>query len=164
MRPLLPIVLACAMSSIVPVTASAQGHGRPGDRGGPEFRPPEREVRREGPHHFQRGERIAPQYRHRNYVVDDWRLHHLHAPPRGYEWIAVGADYLLVAIATGIIAEVMGPPPVAIAPPPPPPGFPSGPSIGGSAPPAYSYFCRSANAYYPYVAQCPEGWQTVQTR
>ncbi|MEO8203668.1 MAG: hypothetical protein ABI630_07370 [Betaproteobacteria bacterium] len=27
-------------------------------------------------------------------------------------------------------------------------------------PPAY-YFCRSANAYYPQVAQCAEGWQQV---
>jgi len=31
------------------------------------------------------------------------------------------------------------------------------------APPqqGYWYFCRSANAYYPYVQQCPEGWQPV---
>ena len=27
--------------------------------------------------------------------------------------------------------------------------------------PQYWYYCASANAYYPYVAQCPEGWQTV---
>jgi len=25
----------------------------------------------------------------------------------------------------------------------------------------YWYFCPSANAYYPYVQQCPEGWQPV---
>jgi hypothetical protein len=31
------------------------------------------------------------------------------------------------------------------------------------APPqqGYWYFCPSANAYYPYVQQCPEGWQPV---
>src|SRR6267143_871780 len=31
------------------------------------------------------------------------------------------------------------------------------------APPqqSYWYFCPSANAYYPYVQQCPEGWQAV---
>lgn len=23
------------------------------------------------------------------------------------------------------------------------------------------YFCPAANAYYPYVASCPSGWQTV---
>src|SRR6267378_2135334 len=27
--------------------------------------------------------------------------------------------------------------------------------------PGYWYFCPSANAYYPYVQQCPEGWQAV---
>ncbi|HXL74316.1 MAG TPA: hypothetical protein VN967_00545 [Burkholderiales bacterium] len=39
---------------------------------------------------------------------------------------------------------------------------------GYYAPPAaipqqqgYWYFCPSANAYYPYVQQCPEGWQPV---
>jgi hypothetical protein len=34
---------------------------------------------------------------------------------------------------------------------------------GVVAPPAtrYWYFCRSSNAYYPYVAACAEGWQQV---
>jgi hypothetical protein len=27
--------------------------------------------------------------------------------------------------------------------------------------PATWYFCREANAYYPYVKQCPGGWQRV---
>jgi hypothetical protein len=26
---------------------------------------------------------------------------------------------------------------------------------------AYWYFCAGANAYYPYVATCPGGWQAV---
>jgi hypothetical protein len=25
----------------------------------------------------------------------------------------------------------------------------------------YWYYCREANAYYPYVGECPEGWQRV---
>ena len=25
----------------------------------------------------------------------------------------------------------------------------------------YWYYCGSAGAYYPYVAECPEGWQPV---
>jgi len=29
------------------------------------------------------------------------------------------------------------------------------------APPSYWYFCAQSNAYYPYVAQCPGGWQQV---
>ena len=27
--------------------------------------------------------------------------------------------------------------------------------------PSYWYYCSSANAYYPYVKECPEGWQQV---
>jgi hypothetical protein len=32
-----------------------------------------------------------------------------------------------------------------------------------TAPPAtsYWYFCQASNAYYPYVASCPTGWQKV---
>jgi hypothetical protein len=29
------------------------------------------------------------------------------------------------------------------------------------APSTAWYFCRSENAYYPYVTTCPEGWQPV---
>lgn len=25
----------------------------------------------------------------------------------------------------------------------------------------YWYYCRAANAYYPYIASCPGGWQAV---
>ncbi len=61
-----------------------------------------------GPNHdFYRGERLPAEYRHRQYVVDDWRGHRLDAPPRGYHWIQTGGDYVLVAIATGIIAQLL---------------------------------------------------------
>jgi Ni/Co efflux regulator RcnB len=67
-----------------------------------------REERGAGPNHaFHRGDRIPVEYRHRNYVVDDWRGHHLSAPPRGYHWVQAGGDYVLVAIATGIILQLL---------------------------------------------------------
>jgi Ni/Co efflux regulator RcnB len=56
---------------------------------------------------WHRGGRIPAQYRSRQYVVNDWRGHHLHAPPRGYQWVQVGGDYVMVAIATGIIATLL---------------------------------------------------------
>ena len=58
-------------------------------------------------HRWHRGDRLPPEYRSHSYVVDDWRGHHLSAPPRGYHWVQQGNDYLLVAIATGIIASVL---------------------------------------------------------
>jgi Ni/Co efflux regulator RcnB len=61
-----------------------------------------------GPNHsFYRGDRLPPQYRGRQYVVNDWRGHHLNAPPRGYQWVQNGGDYILVAIATGVILQLL---------------------------------------------------------
>jgi Ni/Co efflux regulator RcnB len=37
----------------------------------------------------------------------DWHAHHLRQPPRGYEWREVDGNYVLAAIATGIIASVV---------------------------------------------------------
>ena len=56
---------------------------------------------------YYRGDRLPAEYRHRQYVVDDWRGHHLSAPPGGYQWVQSGNDYILVAIATGIIAQLL---------------------------------------------------------
>jgi Ni/Co efflux regulator RcnB len=56
---------------------------------------------------FHRGQRLAPQYRQRVYVVNDWRSHNLRSPPRGHHWVQIGGDYVLVAIATGVIVELL---------------------------------------------------------
>ncbi|WP_296446927.1 RcnB family protein [Rhodoferax sp. UBA5149] len=67
-----------------------------------------RDERGAGPNQqFHRGDRLPPEYRNRSYVVDDWRGHHLSAPPRGYHWVQTGGDYVLVAIATGIIMQLL---------------------------------------------------------
>jgi Ni/Co efflux regulator RcnB len=61
-----------------------------------------------GPRHdFRRGGRLPPEYRDRQYVVDDWRGHHLSAPPRGYHWVQTGSDYVLAAVATGVILDIL---------------------------------------------------------
>ena len=75
---------------------------------GPQYRPGGPGMRGAGPdHNWYRGGRVPPQYRTRHYVVNDWRGHHLSAPPRGYHWVQNGSDYLLVAIATGVIAQLI---------------------------------------------------------
>lgn len=61
-----------------------------------------------GPEHsFYAGKRLPPAYHQRRYVVEDWRGHQLRQPPRGYHWVQSGTDYLLVAVATGLIAQVL---------------------------------------------------------
>ncbi|MET0543778.1 MAG: RcnB family protein [Variovorax sp.] len=56
---------------------------------------------------WKRGGRVPNEYRGRNYVVNDYRAYHLNAPPRGYQWVGVGGDYVLAAVATGIIAQII---------------------------------------------------------
>ena len=58
-------------------------------------------------HRWVKGSRVPQQYRGHTYVVNDWRGHHLSAPPRGYHWIQNGGDYVMVAIATGIVAQII---------------------------------------------------------
>lgn len=56
---------------------------------------------------WRRGGRLPPEYRSRNYVVNDYRAYRLQPPPRGYQWIGVGGEFALAAIATGVIAQIV---------------------------------------------------------
>ena len=85
---------------------------RPGHAHGarpPAYRPPPGHAYRgAGPNHnWYRGSHLPPVYRTQHYVVNDWRAHRLHAPARGHYWVQNGADYLLVAIATGVIVQMV---------------------------------------------------------
>jgi len=78
-----------------------QGRDRHDDRGGYD-RHDDR-----GGHHWQRGQRISrDEWRH--YQRVDWRHHHLRRPPRGYEWRQSNdGNYVLAAVATGLIASII---------------------------------------------------------
>ncbi len=56
---------------------------------------------------YYRGDRLPAEYRHKQYVVDDWHGHHLSRPPRGHHWVRSGDDFVLIAISTGIIASIL---------------------------------------------------------
>jgi Ni/Co efflux regulator RcnB len=114
-----------AMSLATGEVAFAQGYGDRNDRGrndqaqrgNQQDRQQDRErgnnaerrdERGAGPNHdFRRGGRLPTEYRSRQYVVNDWRGHQLSAPPRGYHWVQTGGDYVLVAIATGVIMQLL---------------------------------------------------------
>jgi Ni/Co efflux regulator RcnB len=53
------------------------------------------------------GQRLPHSYRAPSYYVD-YRDYRLAPPPYGYHWVRVDNDIVLMAIATGIIAEVLG--------------------------------------------------------
>jgi Ni/Co efflux regulator RcnB len=43
---------------------------------------------------------------HRAHPID-YRTYHLKPPPRGYEWRSVDGNYVLAAVATGVIASAV---------------------------------------------------------
>ena len=56
---------------------------------------------------FHRGGHMPQYLRSQQYVVTDYGTHRLSAPPRGHYWGQVGNDYVLFAIATGVIASII---------------------------------------------------------
>jgi hypothetical protein len=86
--------------------------------------------------------------------------------PQGYTVVAPPADGSYTEQPPGPptqAGQTMPPPPQApqqYNPPMPP--APPGPPAGAPPPaPDKWYFCESANAYYPYVNSCKEGWRAV---
>ena len=61
-----------------------------------------REYRR-----WAKGQRLDARYRGNSYYVSDYRRHGLRHPPRGYRWQRVDNQYVLAAVATGLIASVI---------------------------------------------------------
>jgi Ni/Co efflux regulator RcnB len=58
---------------------------------------------------FRRGARMPVVYMQPRYYVNDWRDYRLAPPPRGYMWVRPpDGRFLLVAAATGLIAEILG--------------------------------------------------------
>ena len=60
-----------------------------------------------GPRHdYRKGDRLRAEDHRNEYVVNDWRERRLHEPPHGYHWVRSGDDFVLAAIATGVIADI----------------------------------------------------------
>ena len=79
------------------------------DRGRNEQQAQQQERERgAGPNHaYHRGDRLPAEEHTNRDVVDDWRGHNLNATPNGYHWVQSGNDYVLAAIATGVIADLL---------------------------------------------------------
>lgn len=92
-----------------PHQAPHMQHGPGAKPGHPHGMPPGQAKRMgAGPQHsWVQGGRLPQQYRSNNYVVNDWRGHGLKQPPRGKHWVQYGNDYILVAVATGVIAQII---------------------------------------------------------
>lgn len=56
-------------------------------------------------HRWTKGQRLPARYR--GQVVRDYRHYRLAPPPRGYNWVRVDNDYVLIAAATGLISSIL---------------------------------------------------------
>lgn len=53
-------------------------------------------------HQWHRGDRF---YGDRHSV--DWRHYHLRPPPPGYMWVQNGGEFVMIGVASGVIADVL---------------------------------------------------------
>jgi Ni/Co efflux regulator RcnB len=58
-------------------------------------------------HRWSKGHRATAAERRRMADVRDYRRYRLSAPPRGYKWVKVDNDYLMIGIATGVISSII---------------------------------------------------------
>jgi Ni/Co efflux regulator RcnB len=56
---------------------------------------------------WRRGGYLPPYYRGNSYIIRDYGYYRLRPPPRGYYWYRTGNDYVLAAIATGLIFDII---------------------------------------------------------
>jgi Ni/Co efflux regulator RcnB len=67
-----------------------------------EQRPPQHQQMAQA-HHWQHGQHYSGSRR----VVGNWSHYHLRQPPHGYEWVQDGSQFVLIGVASGIIADVL---------------------------------------------------------
>ena len=101
-----------AMSLVTSGFAFADGNGDQHDRGGNQHdrggdQHSQQHERGAGPHGYHNGDRLPASERSRRHVVNNWHQHNLRAPPKGYHWVQSGNDFVLVAITTGIIVDIL---------------------------------------------------------
>ncbi|MCF6368669.1 RcnB family protein [Rhizobium halophilum] len=58
-------------------------------------------------HRWNRGHRLQATERRHMRDVRDYHRYRLSAPPRGYRWVKVDNDFLLIGITSGIISSII---------------------------------------------------------
>lgn len=90
--------------------AKAPGHNRPNTNA---HRPNNRPDAYRPSHsarpiaHFKRGDRAPHHFRGHRYHVYNWNAHGLTPPPHGHHWAKIGNDFVLIAVATGVITTII---------------------------------------------------------
>ncbi len=101
MKKLTTVILATAVLAaplLATTEASAQDHRRPVVA--------ERDVH-VTKYKWSRGHRMTPTERRHMRDVRDYRRYRLSTPPRGYRWVQVDSDFLLIGSVNGVIANIV---------------------------------------------------------
>jgi Ni/Co efflux regulator RcnB len=115
------LIAATALPLLAPMSgAFAQGYDRHDDHRGNSMMMDRRDDhrgnammmqrhddRRDYRHNWRKGGRIDRHDWDRGTRIRDYRHYHLSRPPRGYEWRRVDDNYVLAAVAGGLIASVI---------------------------------------------------------
>jgi len=107
MRRLLSITLATALAlgAVAMEPASAQSYdGPPGFYHQPGYLPP---GYHRAPDGGWNGWHRGGYYHGPRYVVRDYGRYRLRPPPRGYEWVQSNGQFVLLAVTTGVIADIL---------------------------------------------------------
>jgi len=117
MKPIRSLLLGGLLLSVTSIAMAQPPHDRDGDRDhdnhGHDNRNDNRNDHRDdhrdnrGHGSWQRGHALPSQYRDRGHYVTDYRSYRLREPPRGYRWVRADNDFVLVAITTGLIADIV---------------------------------------------------------
>lgn len=74
----------------------------------PQWQPPPPRWRPQAPR-LRPGDQLPPEYRQRQFIVNDWRAHRLYAPPPGYQWVQPEpGSYLLIGRNGEIVNLLVG--------------------------------------------------------
>ncbi len=76
--------------------------GPPGGYNHPPGPPPQAHWQGDG-RHWRQGDHYDGQ----RYAVQNYGYYHLRQPPAGYEWVQDGSQFVLIAVASGIIADII---------------------------------------------------------
>jgi hypothetical protein len=109
MKRVTSLILAATMAVVALGSTSALAQPYPGGSPGPRppgfNRPPPPYRPGPGPgwHRWHRGDRFDGN----RYVVNNWRHYRLRPPPPGYQWVQSGGQFVLIAVASGVIADII---------------------------------------------------------
>lgn len=98
------------------------------------------------------------------YSSNNWAWGHHHGGHFGFYGapiVGFGLGYGLGAYPYGYGGYGYSPPAVIVAPPPAPTTYIQQAPVVQQAQTNYWHYCSNPQGYYPYVKQCPGGWQLV---